>query len=284
MPNKYIFLTVAAMVAVALPVHGQTVLAGSGDHAAVLSVVNQYRTLLGPLNANTPGVGNPNGRREINWDAVGDAFSDPNLFPGNFLNAPVAPRARGAEFTTPGSGFLLSADDSNPTNTPVEYARINASYPNEFAVFSQQRLFTALDSVITDVRFFVAGTNFPATVTGFGAVFTDIDLPDSTKMEYYDANNSLIYSIFVPAGVNPHESFSFAGVKFADRIVSRVRIFSGNAAMGLNSGPNDDPLNGHDVVVMDDFIYGEPVPEPASMAVLGGGLIALAVRSRRRKQ
>jgi hypothetical protein len=47
---------------------------------------------------------------------------------------------------------------------------------------------------------------------------------------------------------------SFLGVRFLDDEVARVRITSGNRALG----PNEN--NGRDLVVMDDFIYGEPTP------------------------
>jgi len=66
---------------------------------------------------------------------------------------------------------------------------------------------------------------------------------------------------------------SFVGVTFNSAIVARVRITNGNSPLG----PNDDPIvRGTDIVVMDDFIYGEPqvaaaVPEPSS----GLGLLAL---------
>jgi hypothetical protein len=55
-------------------------------------------------------------------------------------------------------------------------------------------------------------------------------------------------------------------------IVSRVRITAGNSAVGPNDG------GGIDVVVMDDFIYGEPIPEDgATVALLGLALLALVV-------
>ncbi len=59
-----------------------------------------------------------------------------------------------------------------------------------------------------------------------------------------------------------------------------LRITSGNTALG----PNDS--TGTDVVVMDDFIYGEPsnVPEPATLVLLGSGLAGVVAAVRRRRQ
>ena len=58
--------------------------------------------------------------------------------------------------------------------------------------------------------------------------------------------------------------------------VGRIRITSGNAALGPN-----ESLPTLDVVVMDDFVYGEPrvlaaVPEPAAVIPLMLGLLLLA--------
>lgn len=270
---------VAVLICFTAGVQAQTVFSAAGpDAASITDEVNDFRAALGSLNAPHPGLGpDLRGRREINWDAVGDAFSAPNHFPGNFLNAPVFPRARGAEFSTPGSGMMLSADEDNPTSTGMNYANLNSSYANEFAFFSPQRLFTALDSVIVDVHFFIAGTSTPARTFGFGSIFSDVDMGNSTKMEYYDEQGNLLATVAVPAHAGS-QTFSFAGAKFDQRIVARVRIFSGNTPVG----PDDDPSNGIDVVVMDDFIYGEPVPEPAAMTALTAGLLGLIIRRRQR--
>jgi hypothetical protein len=96
----------------------------------------------------------------------------------------------------------------------------------------------------------VPGTNTPAVVKGFGAVYIDTDLPH-TSFQYFDRNGRSLGKFPVPA---LNEGFTFLGVIFDQPIVARVRIEYGTAALG----PNDDPRRGRDVSVMDDFIYGEP--------------------------
>ena len=78
------------------------------------------------------------------------------------------------------------------------------------------------------------------------------------------------------------ETFSFLGVVFDAPVVSRVRIISGNTALG----PNDNPGLGIDVAVMDDFIYAEPttVPEPASLLLLGTGIAGACVQRWRKRR
>jgi hypothetical protein len=124
-----------------------------------------------------------------------------------------------------------------------------------------------------DVNFFVPGSTTPAVTTGFGSVFTDVDLVSTTSIEFFDVNNNSFGVLFVP-NFPGNQTLSFLGVDFDAPIVSRVRITSGNTALG----PNETPAL--DVVVMDDFIYGEPIaiaaiPEPGSLALVGSGLLGL---------
>lgn len=199
------------------------------------------------------------GRREIDWDGIPDAFSAPNSMPANFFNQNSR---RGAVFFTPGTGFQVSAKLGNPTGTAVEFGNLAPNLPHEFQTFSPERLFTALDSAVTEVTFFVPGTSTAATVDSFGSVFTDVTRHGSTKIEYYGANGALLHTQIVPPGPTQHESLSFAGTAFNNgERVYLVRITSGNVELGGGgTSPNarrGDPV---DVVAMDDFIYSEPQP------------------------
>jgi len=250
---KRIVIVLAALI-LSLPtitVAAPVVFEASGASAAdIQTAVDGFRTFLGALNPNVPGSF-PDGRREINWDGVPDAFSAPNNLPANFFNANSP---RGAVFFTPGTGFQVSADSDNPTNTPVRFGNIHRVLPKLFSTFSPERLFTALDSNIVETLFFVPGSATGATVDGFGAVLTDVNRDDSTKIEYFDVNGKLLFSQNVLPGPANRGSLSFLGVGFdAGERVFLVRITSGNRILKTPA---------RDVVVMDDFIYGEPQALP----------------------
>ena len=225
----------------------------AADAAGLQSTVDLYRTLLGdPNNGSAPG-GLAAGRREINWDGTPDAQSAPNLLPPDFFNTTVP---RGAVFSTgAGSKFQVSADSDNPTQTAVRFGNINSANPAQFNVFSPQRLFTPLGTNRMSVKFFVPGTKHPATVNGFGAVFTDVDKADTTKIELYDQWGTRLWWQAVPKGPTSARSLSFLGVKSTADIYE-VRITTGNAPL---SSTNTD-TSSRDLVVMDDFLYGEPQP------------------------
>ena len=223
----------------------KTISAAGADAPAIQEAVDQFRTDLGGDNN---GVGGTfaTGRREINWDGVPDAVSAPNPLPADFFNTTSA---RGVVFSTPGSGFQVSANDGV---APVRFGTINPAYEALFSTFSTQRLFTALDSTVTEARFFLPGTDTPATVGGFGAVFTNVQHSDTT-VEAFDRNGASLGLVTVPAG--PVAGLSFAGIIAPDGTrIARVTITSGGGALGPDV--NDaGPIN---LVVMDDFIYGEP--------------------------
>src|SRR5215831_6472174 len=251
-------------VAHALPI----VVSAGGDSttASIQAVVDQFRLNLG--NPNNGAVGTPftSGRREINWDGGGLTNATPT---GSPL---TAFQARGATFTTPGTGFTQAPIAAGTGNLST----INATYATEFSAFSPVRVFTPLGSNITDAIFSVPGSNGaqPATVTGFGAVFSDVDVGNSTSIQFFGLGGISLGTFFVPAGAVPDGSLSFLGVSFnAGELITRVRITTGNAALG----PTDGDGSGVDVVVMDDFLYTEPqrVPGPSTLLLFGAALAGL---------
>jgi len=241
---KTLVFAVVALLTASPVMAGPVVREAAGANAAAIqAAVDQFRADLGgPNNGNTAGS-QPGGRREINWDG-GGATAPSAVFPTPMPTF----QARGATFVTPGSGFSISGQP-----TP-EFAELNGTYPDLFTSFSSPRIFTALNSNVSETVFHVPGDPaIPAAVTGFGAVFTDVDGEFSTKMEFYAPDGTRIYEQFVP-WVAGNDTLSFLGVSFdAGELVAKVRIVSGNAA------PGPDEAGSLDLVMMDDFIYGEPV-------------------------
>ncbi len=244
----------------------------TGTKTDITDTVNAYRGALGTLNPNN-GSHFAAGRREINWDGVPDIQSDPNPFSGNFFNqATPGGRARGAAFSTPGTGFLVSADD-NPGTTASRFG-----FGNDFIPFSEQRIFSPVGSVITTVDFFVPGEpGVAGTTRGFGAVFLDVEQPGLTKLDYFGVNGDLLHTVMVDVNATSG-AMSFAGALFDNAVIARVVITTGNAALLANG--REAP--GTDGVALDDFIYGEPVPEPSTWAMLAAGLAGLGLSLRRR--
>jgi hypothetical protein len=220
---------------------GVAVISGAGD---VVPVLEAYRKLLGdPNNANAAGS-QAGGRREINWDGVPDDKAAPAFLPGDFF------RNRGAILKTPGRGVQVSAKAGNPTGTKPRFAHINPSYEKIFKPFSGERMFSPIGSNVVNLTFVVPGSDTPAAVRGFGAVYIDTDLPH-TSFQYFDKDGRSLGKYPVPV---MNEGFSFLGVVFEKPVVARVRIEYGTRALG----PDDNPRRNVDVSVMDDFIFGEP--------------------------
>ncbi|MGH2521783.1 MAG: hypothetical protein ACRDH2_04685, partial [Anaerolineales bacterium] len=230
-----------------------TVLSGAGD---ITAVVEQYRSLLGLDNGGEPGA-RLTGFREISWDGVPDEVAAPNNYISDFFNAAQAPRARGIVLSTPGTALQVSANADNPSGALPRFGHINPAYADIFKTFSAERLFSPVGSNSVDATFFVPGTQTPALVRGFGAVYTDVD-QEHTAFEYFDKDGNSLGNFPVPIADN---GLSFLGVAFEQPVVARVRIEYGTAALG----PDNDASN--DVAVMDNFIYGEPqAADPAAAA------------------
>jgi hypothetical protein len=228
--------------------------AGPSDDS-IQGTIDGFRNMFGANNgAAAPPQPLPGGRREINWDGGGSTATTVSPTPlDNFLVG------RGARFTTTGSGFVQA-----PATGLADVFQ-NQSYATIFKTFSPVRLFSPIESNVTDVLFFVpGGGEVRAATRGFGAVFSDVDLPDgsndptprqgirrsSTLIECFDVDGELIFSSFAPA--TPGDgNMSFFGIILKEARIARVRI-----TVGAIPGKDDSPKR--DAVMMDDFIYGEP--------------------------
>lgn len=252
-----VLLLLAAVAAQAAPI----VFSATGTAADITSTVNDFRVALGILNP--PGACTPSpcttGRREVNWDAV-PAGSPRNPFAGDFFNndGTIPGRTRGLILEPP-PGNTFGVFTASPAGAGIP-------------AFSPDLIFGTNTNVGTTFNISFAVPGQPAnaaTTSGFGIVFIDVESANLTQMRFFDAGGNLQHSSF--ATVSGNELFSFLGVQFTTERIARVEVTAGGGVL----------LDG---VLMDDFLYGEPVsqvPEPSTVGLLGAGLIALAVRIRR---
>jgi hypothetical protein len=229
-----------------------TVRSGSGPDAAALTPTRDlFRADLGGgtvagANGSFGGV-----RREVNWDGVPSTSAPPNNLAPNFFNVNSP---RGMVLSTPGTGFQVSASTSDASGQPLYFGNIDPSYSTTFTVFTPQRLFTPVGSNIYDVTFYIPGSTTPAAVNGFGAVLTDVDQANTTSVRLFDRNNAILGTYYAPVASG---GLSFVGAFTNDGLatIARARITLGNAFLAPGVFDNNTSA---DLVVADDFIYGEP--------------------------
>lgn len=223
------------------PVDQAAVYTASGN---ITAAVDSFRNLLGPSNGGTAGE-QAAGRREISWDGAGaNPFNNKNNFPPDFFNTNVR---SGAVFTTDGLGFR---------NDSLLFAEVNPTYAAEFAFFSATKVFAPVGSNRIDVLFEVAGQPTPASVNGFGIVFSDVDVADKTTIELFGANGASLGLYSAPVRTDA-AGLSFLAVKFESTRILRVRVTLGTGALG--AGVNDISAGGTaDLVVFDNLVFGEP--------------------------
>ena len=254
MKNLYrSIFSVVAMFVFINSISGAAVIrvAAGANPAAIQAAVDQFRADLGGVN-NGVGGSFATGRREINWDGVPDSFSEPNALPFNFFNVNSPRGVIFHSIANIGGNHQFRVSASAASGTTVRFGNIDASYATIFQTFSAERLFHGRFSNEIEIIFLIPGTSIPATVSGFGAVFCDVD-SSNTFIEYYAPDGNKISGSSLNVASN---GLSFIGTSFnAGERVAKVIIRLGNS--NLQSG-NVDGVNSVDVVAMDDFIYGEP--------------------------
>jgi len=250
--SKSLF-SVLSFIALSHSILGAPVIrVGAGANAAAIqTAVDQFRTDLGGVN-NGVGGSFVSGRREINWDGVPDSFAEPNALPFNFFNVNSPRGVIFHSIANIGGNHQFRVSASAASGTVVRFGNIDPSYSTIFQTFSAERLFQGRFSNEIEIMFFVPGTSIPATVSGFGGVFCDVD-SSNTFIEYYASDGNKISGSSLNVASN---GLSFIGTSFnAGERVAKVIIRLGNSNLQLG---NVDGTNSVDVVAMDDFIYGEP--------------------------
>jgi len=225
----------------AAPLPVPVVLRSSG---AIEADLDLFRSLLGGSNNGaTPGE-QSSGRREINWDGVPSALTNVPTFPPDFFNT-NSPRGLIYESPTPG----LEVSDQS-------FSDVNPDYAGEFVPFSGHKVFSPIGTNEATLHFAVAGSTTKAGVRGIGIVFVDVDKTGTTAIELLGENGVKLGRFTAPVRSDRRGS-SFLGIVFRNPVIREVHVVTGDAALSI--GEVDVKHGGqHDLVVMDDFIYGEP--------------------------
>lgn len=244
---------------------------GTADATSALAV---FRTAIGGADNSTVAGPQTSGRREINWDAVkldGTDFNNVTtpIVAGKITGIPVNRfQARGARFDT----VLAVSNDG--------FVSANAGVTTQFSSFSPSNTFASFNSNKYAVDFVLAGTTIPAATRGFGAIFLDVELANTSSIEYFNGTVSL-GKFFVPVGQNGQPEFM--GVLFGSAVVTRVVITTGTAQIfnfsngQVTAGASESATT--DLVALDDFIYGEPLLNSSSVSSASFTGAALASES-----
>lgn len=254
----------------------QTIFSGTG--AGATTSLNDFRAAIGGVNNGAAPPPKAGGRREINWDAVALNGTD---FGGNTtvidLNNTVGIpvnrfQARGAFFD---EVYAVSGDG---------FSSVNPGTAGHFPAFSPTRTFAMFNDNQIEMSFVLASapnsTPIPALTRGFGAIFMDVNLANTSSIEYFNGSTSL-GKFFVPAS-STQGDFEFLGVLWDNPSITNVTLtlgngtlFSFNGTTVTPGGPENLAGGGLDLVATDDFIYAEPVPEPSTLALFGAGTVLL---------
>ena len=216
--------------------------------------------------------GNPppqaNGFRTINWDGVGltatdGAFTNQVIVPNHVVGIPINRfQARGVQFEE----IYAVADDG--------FTSVNPGVAGQFPAFSPTKTFAMFNDNTIDFSFVLpsspTSTPVQAVTRGFGAIFLDVETPNTTSIEYF-SNGTSLGKFFVPVGGSGQPEF--LGELFLNTAITNVHIELGTATLfsfdgtTVAPGPADNPGAGTDLAVTDDFVYAEPTVLPTGITI-----------------
>jgi len=263
-------MAIAAVLLVAAGANAQTSFSGVGA-AGATSALNAFLAAIGGANNGTAPPQSA-GFRRINWDDVTldgtDFGGDTTVIDPQTTVAIPADRfaARGARLF---QVYAVSGDG---------FATVNPDMAGQINAFSPQNALAAFDGNQIEMSYVLPGTTAHARTRGFGAVFSDVEIPNTSSIEYFDHGTSL-GKYFVPAGSNGEPEF--LGILFATPMVTDVLITVGTNPLfyfdgiTFSSGGPENLASNIDLAAVDDFAFAEPVSEPEQMLSAAFALLLL---------
>lgn len=239
--------------------------------ADVTAAIANFKTAIGGVdNANTPSP-QTSGFRQINWDAValdgtdfGGGANTTVIDSGKTVGIPQNRfETRGVFFETI---YAVSGDG---------FSDVNPAAADLFPAFSAKNTFAMFNDNSIDFNFVAPRTPdtapVPAATRGFGAVFINSQIANTSSIEYFHGDQSL-GKVFVPVGTKGQPEF--VGELFDSPVVTRISLTLGTDTLfsfdGKTFTPGGSDGQTHNLVVTDDFIYPEPVPL-GNLPLVGAG-------------
>ncbi len=247
--------------------------AGPGTTAAALA---SFEADIGGVK-NVAAVPQNGGFRTITWDGVKTDGTDSAAGPNSTVV--IAPKTVGIPLDRFenngvyfGAVYAVSGDGFVDVN-----ASVGAPNPVLFPAFSSPNTFAMLNDNGIDFKFVVPSpdntTIVSAASKGFGAVFLNVEVPNTTSITYFNGNNPLLTQ---SAPVGGQGQPVFVGARFPDAVVTRVVLTLGNDVLftfdGTTAKPGpaaDDGVNTN-LVATDDWAFPEPVPTPNGLPIVTG--------------
>jgi hypothetical protein len=245
---------------------------GTNTSGGAFTALTNFETAIGGVK-NTAAAPQTGGFRTITWDGVKldgtDFGGGANTIVINQNKTVAIPLNR---FQTQGTFFgdeyAVSSDGFTDVNSNVTGLFPAFSAPNTFAMFNDNTI---------DQSFVLpsaAGTTPALAGTrGFGAIFLNSEIANTSSIEFFHGNLSL-GTFFVPVGTQGQAEF--LGVLFSNPIVTNVTLTLGTDTLFTFNGATttgtttNNPGGGHNLVVTDDFVFPEPVSMLDAPPILPG--------------
>jgi hypothetical protein len=250
---------------------------GTGQPTAATAQAN-FRAAIGGVNNGAATQPFASGFRAINWDGVrvdgtdfGGGANTTVIRQGSVVGIPLN------RFQTNGVYFgainaVSGADASGNTFTTV-----NPSVAGLFPPLSRPNTFAMFNDNGIDFKFVLPSpadsTVVSAATRGFGAIFENVEIANTTSIQYFNGN-TLLATVFAP--VSGRGGQSFVGALFNSAIVTRAVLTLGTDVIftfdGTNTrpGPFTDDGVTHNLVTTDDWTLAEPVPTPNGLPIVTG--------------
>lgn len=250
------------------PVPGalSTMFTGGGSTAAP-NAENAFKAAIGGTDNGAIPREQSSGLRDVNWDGIPTDGSD--SLGATSINAHTVslPPSRVQSWGLRVNGPLAVSDDA--------FASANAGTNNKLHPFTSPSLAAPFNTntLELDVIAPTAPGSAPAAAAtrGLGAIFTNVNLPNTTWIDYYNGD-SLVSRVFAPTAAAG--AASFAGALFPSAIVTKVVITLGTAMIfswdgsSVTAGPANSGST--DLVAADDVVLAEPAPaHPGVSATVG---------------